>query len=75
VNAVSFRDVRLTLGGRVILDRVSLDIADREFVGVLGPNGAGKTTLMRAMLGLVPPQRGTIEVLGRPAARGNPAVG
>jgi zinc/manganese transport system ATP-binding protein len=75
VNAVSFRDVRLTLGGRVILDGVSLDIADREFVGVLGPNGAGKTTLMRAILGLLPPQCGTIEVLGRPAARGNPAVG
>ncbi len=75
MNAVSFRDVRLTLGGRIILDGVSLDIADREFVGVLGPNGAGKTTLMRAILGLVPPQRGTIEVLGRPAARGNPAIG
>jgi zinc/manganese transport system ATP-binding protein len=75
VSAVSFADVRLTLGGRVILDDVSLDIADREFVGVLGPNGAGKTTLMRAILGLIRPDRGRIAVLGRPAARGNPTVG
>ncbi len=75
MNAIEFRDVRLDLGGRVILAGVSLDIAAREFVGVLGPNGAGKTTLMRAVLGLVPPSRGTIQVLGRPAARGNPAVG
>jgi zinc/manganese transport system ATP-binding protein len=46
-----------------------------KFVGVLGPNGAGKTTLMRAVLGLVPASRGTIRVLGRLAARGNPAIG
>jgi zinc/manganese transport system ATP-binding protein len=75
MNAIEFRDVCLTLGGRVVLDSVSLDIASREFVGVLGPNGSGKTTLMRAVLGLVPPSRGTIHVLGRPATRGNPAVG
>jgi zinc/manganese transport system ATP-binding protein len=75
VNAIEFRDVRLVLGGRVILAGVSLDIAGCEFVGVLGPNGSGKTTLMRAILGLVPPNRGTIHVLGRPAARGNAAVG
>jgi zinc/manganese transport system ATP-binding protein len=75
VNVIEFRDVRLTLGGRVILAGVDLDIAGREFVGVLGPNGSGKTTLMRAILGLVAPDRGTIHVLGRPAARGNAAVG
>jgi zinc/manganese transport system ATP-binding protein len=75
VNAIEFHDVRLALGGRVILADVSLTIAAREFVGVLGPNGAGKTTLLRAILGLVSPSHGTIEVLGRPAMRGNPAVG
>jgi zinc/manganese transport system ATP-binding protein len=75
MNAVEFRDLCLTLGGRVVLDGVSLDVASREFVGVLGPNGSGKTTLMRAVLGLVPPSRGTIRVLGQPATRGNPAVG
>jgi zinc/manganese transport system ATP-binding protein len=42
---------------------------------VLGPNGSGKTTLLRAILGLLPPRGGTIRVLGRPVARGNPAVG
>ena len=75
VSAIVFRDVRLALGGRTILDGVSLDIGAGEFVGVLGPNGAGKTTLMRAVLGLVPPRHGSITVLGRPAARGSPAVG
>jgi zinc/manganese transport system ATP-binding protein len=75
MNAIEFRDVCLRLGGRVILDRVSLDIAPGEFVGVLGPNGSGKTTLMRAVLGLISSSRGTICVLGRPATRGNAAIG
>ena len=58
-----------------MLEGISLSIAAGEFVGVLGPNGAGKTTLIRAILGLLPPTSGTITVLGRPAARGNPWVG
>ncbi|WP_428539630.1 metal ABC transporter ATP-binding protein [Rhodopila sp.] len=75
MNAIEFHDVRLALGGRIVLAGVNLNIAAREFVGVMGPNGAGKTTLMRAILGLVRPSRGSIHVLGRPAARGNPAIG
>jgi zinc/manganese transport system ATP-binding protein len=75
MNAVEIRGVSLSLGQRTILAGVDLDIAGCEFVGVLGPNGAGKTTLMRAILGLVPAAAGSIHVLGRPAARGNPDVG
>ena len=73
--ALEFHDVRLSLGGRAVLSHVSLGIGSNEFVGVLGPNGAGKTTLMRAVLGLVAPARGRVEVLGRPVIRGNPSVG
>jgi zinc/manganese transport system ATP-binding protein len=75
MNAIEFRDVSLTLGGRVVLAGVNLKIGTREFVGMLGPNGAGKTTLMRAVLGLLPASRGSIRVLGNPAARGNPVIG
>ena len=73
--AIAFHDVDLALGGRAILQGITLAIRQREFVGVLGPNGAGKTTLMRAVLGLVRPGRGTVHVLGRPARRGNPDIG
>jgi zinc/manganese transport system ATP-binding protein len=75
VSAIEFHDVTMRLGGRDVLAGISLKIASGEFVGVLGPNGAGKTTLMRAVLGLVPAASGAIRVLGRSAARGNPAVG
>ncbi|WP_428377317.1 metal ABC transporter ATP-binding protein [Lichenicoccus sp.] len=69
------RHAALAVGGRLVLDSVDLSIEPGEFVGVLGPNGAGKTTLMRAVLGLVRPRAGRIEVLGEPVRRGNPAVG
>ena len=75
MKAVEFAGVTLALSGRIILGQVNLAIEPGEFVGVLGPNGAGKTTLMRAILGLVPPARGTIRVLGEAASRGNPLVG
>jgi zinc/manganese transport system ATP-binding protein len=65
----------IAMGGRTILSGVDLTIGRNELIGVLGANGAGKTTLMRAILGLVPPAAGSVAVFGRPAARGNPAIG
>ena len=38
-------------------------------VGIIGPNGGGKSTLLKAVLGLVPKLRGTVELLGRPVNR------
>jgi zinc/manganese transport system ATP-binding protein len=75
VKAIEFRDVTLTLGGRAVLSDVTLEIEQGEFVGVLGPNGAGKSTLMRAVLGLVPPTRGTIAVMGHDVLQGDAAIG
>lgn len=75
MSAVELQNVSLTMGTQQVLDNVSLAMQDAEFIGVFGPNGAGKTTLMRAILGLVRPDKGTIRVLGAPAARGNPAIG
>jgi zinc/manganese transport system ATP-binding protein len=75
LTAVAFDQVTLRLGARTILAGVDFRIHAGEFVGLLGPNGAGKTTLMRAVLGLVQPSSGRIEVLGQPATGGNRAVG
>jgi len=75
VSVIALSGVTLVLGRRAVLNEVSLEIGARDFIGVLGPNGSGKTTLMRAILGLIKPRRGTIRVLGQPAARGNAAIG
>src|SRR6202521_482646 len=47
------------------LDGVTLRVRPGEIYGLLGPNGAGKTTLIRAIVGLVAPDSGTVTVLGR----------
>jgi zinc/manganese transport system ATP-binding protein len=75
VNALTLSHVTVSFNDRPVLSDVSLDIEPGQFIGVLGPNGAGKSTLMRTILGLVRPDRGTVQVLGQPATRGNPAIG
>lgn len=57
---VSARGITLSRGGRTILEGVDLDIASGEIVTLIGPNGAGKTTLVRILLGLMPPDQGTL---------------
>ena len=61
-------DVSLRAGGRVLLDRVSLDITAGPKTVVLGPNGAGKSLLLRLCHGLIAPSEGTIRWAG-PDAR------
>jgi zinc/manganese transport system ATP-binding protein len=73
--AVELQNVTLALGSRAVLRDVSFHIRPGEFIGVLGPNGAGKTTLMRAILGLLPPQIGSLRVFGRAPQQGDPAIG
>ena len=53
-------------GDVVALDGVSFSVAPGRIVGFLGPNGAGKTTTMRAILGLVRPDRGEVLWKGEP---------
>lgn len=57
------------------LDRVSLDIADGEFVTVVGPSGCGKSTLMNVAAGLLEPSGGLALVGGRPVGGPSPERG
>jgi ATP-binding cassette subfamily F protein uup len=52
--------VSIELGGRTLVDDLSLALTKGERVGIVGPNGAGKTTLLRAMLGELTPTRGEV---------------
>ena len=60
--------VSLNDRGRVVpvLDNISLEIPDRQFVCIAGPSGCGKSTLLRVMMGLIPPSAGTVSNRGRP---------
>jgi len=65
---IELEDVSFGYGGRAaapVIDRLSLRIADGEFVGIIGPNGAGKSTAVRLLLGLLRPDRGRVLLDGR----------
>ena len=51
------------------LDQVAVDIGAGEMVGLIGPNGAGKTTLFNCLLGLDPPDDGTVYFSGKNVTR------
>lgn len=65
------RDIVISLKGitfgytkRPILENVSLDVYDKDFLGIVGPNGGGKTTVLKIILGLLKPQSGNVKLLG-----------
>ena len=69
--ALATRGLRKSYGSRLALDGLDLSVPEGFVYGFLGPNGAGKTTTMRLLTGLLHPDAGSIELLGRPFTRGD----
>ena len=57
--------------GRPVLNEITWSVPQGSLYGLIGANGAGKTTLLRIALGLLMPDRGTVEVLGMRLSREN----
>lgn len=58
------RDLGWSVGGATIVEDVSFDVREGEFLAFIGPNGAGKTSLFNLISGLVPASRGSIALDG-----------
>lgn len=61
-------DLYRRFGALVALDGVALSVSRGEIVGLVGRNGAGKTTTMRAVMGILAPDRGTVAWEGQPVS-------
>jgi len=57
---IQLSELSKSFGDRVLLDRVTWQIGDRERVGLCGPNGAGKTTILKMLAGLDEPDTGAV---------------
>ena len=57
------------------LGGVDLAIPAGDVVALIGPNGCGKSTLLRAIAGLLPPDRGSVQLDGRPITGPDPRIG
>ncbi|MDR0524084.1 MAG: ABC transporter ATP-binding protein [Candidatus Methanoplasma sp.] len=62
-------------GGRAVIEGVSLELRERDYLAVIGPNGGGKSTLLKAVLGLIEPMGGRISVFGASPAAGSKRIG
>jgi len=63
------RNLSIAFGGVHAVEKVSLDVAKGELLGLIGPNGAGKTTLLRLLTGILPPDTGHVLFEGRDITR------
>ncbi len=72
---VKMSKVTLSYTNEPVLEDITLSVAPNELLAVIGPNGSGKTTILKALLGLLKPVSGSIEVLGRPPKEGRRDVG
>jgi branched-chain amino acid transport system ATP-binding protein len=66
---LSATGVTKRFAGITALDAVSIDVAEREIVGLIGPNGAGKTTFFNCLLGMLKPDAGAVRFAGRDLSR------
>ncbi len=66
---LTVQGLQKTYGRRTVVSDVSIDVSSGEVVGLLGPNGAGKTTSFYMIVGLVPAEKGTIELDGQDLTR------
>lgn len=61
---ISLENIKVSYGESVVLENLSLDIKDKEFLTLLGPSGCGKTTILRTIAGFIKPQKGNVFFAG-----------
>lgn len=57
---ITLNDIYIQYGDRILMDRISLVIGERDKIGLVGRNGAGKSTLMRVIAGKINPDEGKV---------------
>ncbi len=60
--ALFINNLKKSYGGRPVVNGVSFNVSPGEVVGLLGPNGAGKTTSFYAVVGIIQPEEGDIQL-------------
>lgn len=61
---IDVKDLSFAYQDTPILQGISFQVLEGEFIGIIGPNGGGKTTLLKLLMGFLEPQAGSIQILG-----------
>lgn len=62
--SIEATDITFSYGSQVAVAGISLQVSAGEILGFLGPNGAGKSTTIKMLTGQLPPDKGSIQILG-----------
>jgi zinc/manganese transport system ATP-binding protein len=73
--ALSFEDVSVVRGGKLIWSEGTFDVPAGGIVAVIGSSGSGKTTLLHAVLGMIPVASGRLHVLGKSPGAATGSIG
>lgn len=68
---LSLHHLKMSYGGKNVLNGIDLEVYRGQIIGYIGPNGAGKSTTLKIMLGLVDNYNGRVEILGQDIASGD----
>lgn len=60
------KDLTVTLGGHTIIDNISFSVDEGTTCAIIGPNGAGKSVLIKAILRLLPKEKGEVTIFDTP---------
>ncbi|MGD9101696.1 MAG: metal ABC transporter ATP-binding protein [Anaerolineae bacterium] len=74
-HALEIMDLTVAYQEKPVLWDVDLQVPESVLMAIVGPNGAGKSTLIKAILGLVPPAAGLVQIYGKPYAQQRRNVG
>ncbi len=74
MHALSVKNLCVKVNNRHLIENITFTVQEGSIVAIIGPNGAGKTTLVKAILGLMPFETGSISLFGHPVKHGNSHV-
>ncbi|MCX6739081.1 MAG: metal ABC transporter ATP-binding protein [Candidatus Parcubacteria bacterium] len=63
-NIIEVKDISFSYGKDEVLENITFEVHQGDYLGLVGPNGAGKTTLLKIMLGLLTPTTGSVKLFG-----------
>jgi len=72
---IHIQDLTFSYEKEVVLEKIDLDVEERDFLAIIGPNGGGKSTLLKLILGINPLQKGTLSIFGKPPGKARAYIG